>query len=130
YYIQNMRGDVTTVLRAPIKGVDPTYTGSGDGERPIVVERYRYSVWGIPTVYAAADINMDGLVDDTDYRAMRSAVLKFRQKPSQLVPRGDINQDGRVDVVDMKIYFMPAWQELMTTGGNGREQLSYSAGRG
>jgi RHS repeat-associated protein len=28
----------------------------------------------------------------------------------------------------MKIYFMPAWQELMSTGGNGREQLSYSAG--
>ncbi len=44
------------------------------------------------------------------------------------MPRGDINQDGRVDVVDMKIYFMPAWQELMSTGGNGREQLSYSAG--
>jgi RHS repeat-associated protein len=71
---------------------------------------------------------MDGLVDGTDYLAMRSAVLKFRQKPSQLVPRGDINQDGRVDVVDMRIYFMPAWQELMSTGGNGREQLSYSAG--
>ena len=128
YYIQNMRGDVTTVLRAPIKGVDPTYTGSGEGERPIVVERYRYSVWGIPTVYAAADINMDGLVDNTDYLAMRSAVLKFRQKPSQLVPRGDINQDGRVDKTDYEVYFMPAWQELMSTGGNGREQLSYSAG--
>ncbi|MFN7429255.1 MAG: hypothetical protein ACK5TP_01550, partial [bacterium] len=57
YYIQNTRGDVTTVLRTPIKGVDPTYRGDGNGERPIVVERYRYSVWGIPTVYAAADIN-------------------------------------------------------------------------
>ncbi|MFN7397197.1 MAG: hypothetical protein ACK5UW_09680, partial [bacterium] len=78
YYIQNTRGDVTTVLRTPIKGVDPTYRGDGGGERPIVVERYRYSVWGIPTVYAAADMNMDGVVDETDNAAMRAAVQKFR----------------------------------------------------
>ncbi|MFO0493564.1 MAG: RHS repeat-associated core domain-containing protein, partial [bacterium] len=109
---------------------DPTYRGDGGGERPIVVERYRYSVWGIPTVYAAADINMDGVVDETDNAAMRAAVRKFRETPSRLVPRADINQDGLVNIVDVKIYFWPAYQELINSGGNGREQLSYGSGSG
>ncbi|MFN9312605.1 MAG: hypothetical protein ACK5WB_02580, partial [Phycisphaerales bacterium] len=89
YYIQNSRGDVMQVIR-PIAG--PSDEWWNDDRGGYAVESVRYSLYGVPTAIASADINRDGVVDERDVSLFVNGWVQ-----GEIDRRLDVNNNGRLE---------------------------------
>lgn len=89
YYIQNSRGDVMQVIK-PIAG--PSDEWWNDDRGGYAVESVRYSLYGVPTAIASADINRDGVVDERDVSLFVNGWVQ-----GEIDRRLDVNNNGRLE---------------------------------
>ncbi|MBL8881160.1 MAG: hypothetical protein JNG88_18790, partial [Phycisphaerales bacterium] len=103
YYLQNWRADVVALIQA-----------NGDP-----LEYVRYSAYGVPFVYSAADVNRDGQVNVLDTYAWDDYTgLGI----GDLAVSADVNRDGSIDPADATLIAdMDGWG---VWGGNGRGFVS------
>jgi hypothetical protein len=98
YYLQDRHGSVVALVQE-----EPKYAlGDGSPWSRSVVERVKYSPFGAPTCFPAADINLDGQVNDDDVAAWKRISNEVSNtSPDQLIlRRADLNLDGVVDQFD------------------------------
>jgi RHS repeat-associated protein len=97
YYCQNWRADVSVIV-----GTDGT-----------PIEWVRYSAYGVPTSYALADVNHDGVLSPADQTAFYAAL--GGGGPTDMV---DIDFDGNI-ATDADINAFSASYSAASTGGRG-----------
>lgn len=81
YFLQNWRADVVAVIQP---GGDP-------------IEYVRYSPYGVPSVFAAGDLNRDGVCDGADETAWSDL---FNTETGSAKREADVNRDGAVSNTD------------------------------
>jgi RHS repeat-associated protein len=98
---QNHRGDVVAVYRAPTEAEQAQET-----VRRVLLERVRYTAYGEPVCYAAADLNLDGRVDQNDELAWLELVGNGGQDvgATSHVQRLDMTGDGLVTETDFALW--------------------------
>ncbi|MFN8816591.1 MAG: RHS repeat-associated core domain-containing protein [bacterium] len=98
---QNHRGDVVAVYRAPTEAEQ-----AQEKVRRVLLERVRYTAYGEPVCYAAADLNLDGFVDQTDELAWLELVGNGGQDAGATshVQRLDMTGDGQVTETDFALW--------------------------
>lgn len=98
YYLQNWRSDVIALIQA-------------DGTP---LEYIRYSAYGVPFVYSAADVNRDGVVDIHDVYSWDSFTMGGT---GDIAVDPDINRDGVVDSLDADLVWnINAWGPWSDSG--------------
>jgi RHS repeat-associated protein len=95
-FLQNARGDVVAVYSA----------GDGGDNKRVLLERVRYTEYGEPMCYAAADVNLDGRVDGSDESAWLALLQMGGMNPVTGEPdrRMDLNGDGEVTQADFALW--------------------------
>ena len=95
-FLQNARGDVVAVYSA----------GDGGDNKRVLLERVRYTEYGEPMCYAAADVNLDGRVDGSDESAWLALLQMGGMNPVTGEPdrRMDLNGDGEVTEADFALW--------------------------
>jgi hypothetical protein len=98
-FLQNARGDVVAVYSA----------GDGGDNKRVLLERVRYTEYGEPMCYAAADINLDGRVDLGDESAWLALLQMGGINPvtwgvGEPDQRMDLNGDGDVTQADFDLW--------------------------
>ena len=103
YYLQNWRADVVALIQA-------------DG---LPLEYVRYSPYGVPFVYSAADVNRDGAVDINDVYSWDDYYYSTGGDAAVDI---DINRDGTADGTDATLVWdIDAWG---LWAGSGRGYVS------
>ncbi len=103
YYLQNWRADVVALIQA-------------DG---VPLEYVRYSAYGVPFVYAAADVNRDGVVNVLDTYAWDDFT---GSTTGDIAVSPDVNRDGATNSADAT--FISDWDGTGLWSGSGRGFVS------
>ena len=109
-FLQNARGDVVAVYSA----------GDGGDNKRVLLERVRYTEYGEPMCYAAADVNLDGRVDASDESAWLALLQMGGMNPVTQEPdrRMDLNGDGDVTQADFDLWDVAYRQARQKPTGN------------
>ena len=109
-FLQNARGDVVAVYSA----------GDGGDNKRVLLERVRYTEYGEPMCYAAADVNLDGRVDLSDESAWLALLQMGGINPVTQEPdrRMDLNGDGDVSQADFDLWDVAYRQARQKPTGN------------
>lgn len=118
----------TKIVRAASPSVQTTH---GADARSVskpngsIVERPRYTSYGVPRTAAVADFNHDGFIDDADFAIFSASygALVVDYSPGSATTRGDeawavcdLNMDGVVDDDDFGL-FSPHYEDVVGVSG-------------
>jgi len=94
--------------------------GDGGDNKRVLLERVRYTEYGEPMCYAAADVNLDGRVDASDESAWLALLQMGGMNPVTQEPdrRMDLNGDSDVTQADFDLWDVAYRQARQKPTGN------------